>query len=95
MYSYSSFAELYAEQKPSIKRALDGFNQALLCDFYNWTYSQFNLGVYTPSTSQIMLFMARTLNDFVRYYQLPHDIEWAVLHNDWCLDEPFMDYFGD
>lgn len=70
------------------------FDAETIHQFKRWVYDQL-AEWYKPSEYSIEIFMYNTLKIFVSEYKLSYDVSWIELLEEWDLDEPFMDFFGD
>ena len=73
---------------------LNKFTPDFLTCYEDWINAQF-ADWYNPSDAAIRDFMFNTLAENVEHYDLSFDITWYEFLNEWEINEPFMDYFGD
>lgn len=85
---------LLKQQPQIVQNTLWQFDKALVSSFYDWVFSQFNVDVHQPSPRQVFTFMHCTLNEYLKC-GMSVNISWSTFFDDWELDEPFMDFFGD
>ena len=73
---------------------LEKFEKDFVNSFRDWVEAQF-ADHYTPSTRNVDRFICSVLSEYVNTYNLDYHISWSEFLEDWEIDEPFMEWFGD
>jgi len=66
----------------------------LVSKLEDWTFSQFS-DHYTPSPRNVTSFVCGFLNEMIAYYDMPLNVTFDEIINEWEISEPFNNYFLD
>jgi len=73
---------------------LQDFNADTVESFKIWVRGQF-AEHYTPNPKRVDCFVLSVLRENVRHFDMPIDIDWNTLRDEWEPQETFNDCFLD